>query len=213
MWVQTPWGYFDWLSAETTCATRGMTSFIQLTLFYRELKKNPHVCTNSYSVEMEGKLTHLLVPAGGWCDGILLWLSCHETTTELCGWLQKKIKKVSLKIHFKIGPYYSNWGKKFEVCCFVCSLVCFHLPEFNEEWWRGLWEPNMFIRWLLFWGRCHIQIKQQGLVHDPVYITVQKENYSIVFTQGKRYLCIQYHTDTLGSDLRKSDTCVVWDIS
>lgn len=26
-------------------------------------------------------------------------------------------------------------------------------PEFNEEWWSGLWEPKMFIRWLLFWER------------------------------------------------------------
>lgn len=28
------------------------------------------------------------------------------------------------------------------------------LPEFNEEWWSGLWEPKMFILWVLFWERC-----------------------------------------------------------
>lgn len=46
---------------------------------------------------------------------------------------------------------FQNWSILFElgkvlISLFFCFLVCFQLPEFNEEWWRGLWEPNMFIR-------------------------------------------------------------------
>lgn len=55
----------------------------------------------------------------------------------------------------------------------ICHIIyiiptSLHLPELSEEWCSGLWEPNMFIRWLLFWERCHTETTQQELVHDLV---------------------------------------------
>ena len=103
MWAQTPWGYSDWLSAETTCAATER-NIIQLNLFYRcRMKKVSTsvvqcfmqiqwVSENCMCKKSSSSLTHQLVPAGGWCGGILLSLSCHETTTELCGWLQRERK-------------------------------------------------------------------------------------------------------------------------
>lgn len=102
MWAQTPWGYSDWLSPETTCAAgesrtpwlKNIYVYSAETIFTGSEKKYSYSWTN---------LTHLLVPAGGWCDGIPLGLFCRGTTTGLCGWLQRhSAKGILLKIDLRI---------------------------------------------------------------------------------------------------------------